>query len=126
VLASYLRILLTATWVRPHQGRAQLIGTSSQISTINLYSPLRYVFLVYDSTHAFENLKKKELPSSRRHFDLKKFAKKAKFDSPIAGTFIYVSTNPDEVGTSTGFTPQETQKAVEEQHFLVEEQVIVG
>lgn len=91
----------------------------------NLYPSFRYVFLVYDSTPEFEHLKKKDLPSSRKHFDLEKFTKKAKFDAPIAGTFIYVSTNPDEVGTTTGFAPLATHEVFEE-YLLAEEQVIIG
>jgi hypothetical protein len=93
----------------------------------DLSPPLRYVFLLYNSTPEFENLKKNDLPSSHKHFDLKKFSRKAKFGAPIAGTFIYVSTNPDEIGTTAGFAPQATHKAAEEeQHFLVEEQFIIS
>jgi hypothetical protein len=80
---------------------------------------IRYVFLVYDSTPEFEKVKTKDLPSNRKKFSLKKFAKKVKFEAPIAGTFFWVSTNPEEVGTTSAAVSESTEGVQEEEREQV-------
>jgi len=60
------------------------------------------VFLLYDSTPEFEGLKSDNGKlSHRKHFDLARFMRKVRFESPIAGTFFWVSQNPAEIPTMT-------------------------
>lgn len=49
--------------------------------------------------------------TTRLGFNLQTFASSAGFGTPLGGTFFYLSTNPSQVGTSTGIltvTPTST------------------
>ena len=67
------------------------------------------MFLLFDSTPEFEGLKSDNgKMAHRKHFDLARFMRKVKFESPIAGTFFWVSQNPAEIPTMTTEAPLPT------------------
>jgi hypothetical protein len=60
------------------------------------------VWLVYESTDRFSNQTLVNSNTSRLQFNLQSFASSVGFGAPLGGTFFFVSTNPSQVGTSTG------------------------
>lgn len=61
-----------------------------------------YAWLLYESTDAFDSQTLVNASTTRLGFDLQSFASNVGFGSPLGGTFFFLSTNPAQVGTSTG------------------------
>lgn len=72
------------------------------------------MWLVYESTDRFANQTLVNPNINRLGFNLQSFANGVGFAAPLGGTFFFVSTNPSQVGTSTGLltaTPTTTATA---------------
>jgi hypothetical protein len=61
-----------------------------------------YAWLIYESTDAFASQTLVNPNTTRLGFDLRSFETSVGFGTPLGGTFFFVSTNPSQVGTSTG------------------------
>ena len=61
-----------------------------------------YAWLLYESTDAFASQTLVNSNTTRLGFNIQSFASSVGFGNPLGGTFFFVSTNPAQVGTSTG------------------------
>jgi hypothetical protein len=70
------------------------------------------VWFVYESTDGFANQSLVNPNTPRTHFNLTSFASSVGFAAPLGGTFFYLSTNPSQVGTTTGILSASTSSGL--------------